>query len=247
MGQETRNFPRDASMLCVDWQKKQSQRMAYRHRDRDNHRRSLVVWKSALKPQCFSVSVALWSGLSTLGGFGRRSRSSCHDVFLLHWCGSDIGRNLVAAKAIGLDDSSVIELLFVAEYAVLLLEILLFLQEMFCVCRWACEFLCGEYAFRTLRQEAVTLVAMCPSQPRTCTATPPLPLSPACRCSTASTPWWTKQQAALSHLHVGTIQHKNTGPNGFRHHRNQRAHKILTSKNLGTRQPVHQASRQADP
>ena len=37
-------------MLCVDKQKRLSQRMAYRLRDRDSHRRSVDVW----------VSVALW-------------------------------------------------------------------------------------------------------------------------------------------------------------------------------------------
>ena len=43
--QETRNFSRDASMLSVDKQKRLSQRMPHRHRDRDEHRRSLVVWE----------------------------------------------------------------------------------------------------------------------------------------------------------------------------------------------------------
>ena len=62
MLQETRTFPKNASMLGVDKQQKLDRRMASRHRDRENHRRSLVVWESVLKPHWMcSVLVALWS------------------------------------------------------------------------------------------------------------------------------------------------------------------------------------------
>ena len=51
--------PQDACVFCVD--QKLSQRMANRHRDRDNQRRPLVVWESAENTLNFSVSVAMWS------------------------------------------------------------------------------------------------------------------------------------------------------------------------------------------
>ena len=58
----------------------------------------------------------------------------------------------------------------------------------------------------------ITVAARCARaawSTRTCALTPPSPLSPACCCSTASTPWWPKRQAtALSQLHLGPFQHK---------------------------------------
>ena len=78
-------------------------------------------------------------------------------------CDSDNGRNLVAATAIGLVDSPLVELFGVAEYIVLLLEILLILQGLFCVCRWACQLPCGAYSSRALQLEEAILVAMCPN------------------------------------------------------------------------------------
>ena len=47
------------------------------------------------------------------------------------------------------------------------LGILLFLKDLFCVCRWACEFPCGEFSLRALQQEEAILVAMCMSQTTT--------------------------------------------------------------------------------
>ena len=56
-------------MHRVDKQKKLSQRMAYRHRDRDNLRRSLVVWESVWKPHLM-FRFRLHCGLSAHGGMG---------------------------------------------------------------------------------------------------------------------------------------------------------------------------------
>ena len=60
-------------------------------------------------------------------------------------CCSDSGRNLVAATAIGLVDSPAVELFVVGKCAVLLPEISCLFQDLCCVCRWACEFPCGEH------------------------------------------------------------------------------------------------------
>ena len=80
--------------------------MAYRHRDRDNHRRSLVVWESVLKPP-WIFRFQLRFGLSTLGGMGETPAVICSSccMSLRDWT------NLVAATALGLVDSLVVELL----------------------------------------------------------------------------------------------------------------------------------------
>ena len=75
--------------------------MAYRHRDRENHRRSLVDWESVLKPLwILSVPIALWS-------LGAWWDDETPVVILSYYvlvagCGSDSGRNLVATTSIGL-------------------------------------------------------------------------------------------------------------------------------------------------
>ena len=127
--QETRNVPHDASILCVDKRQRLSQRMACRHRDRDNHHRGLVVGKCFETTLFFGFDCIVVS--PRLAGWKRRSRSSSHKNFSLP------------------STVPVVEHFVVAAYVVLLLEILLFLQDVFCVCRQACEFPHGECSFRT--------------------------------------------------------------------------------------------------
>ena len=71
--------PQDACVFCVD--QKLSQRMANRHRDRDNQRRPLVVWESAENTRFFGVSCNVVS--PRLVGWTRRSRSASHLCFFL--------------------------------------------------------------------------------------------------------------------------------------------------------------------
>ena len=97
-----------------------SQRTACRRRDRDNRRRSLVVWESVLQPHWHYFGFGHIVASPRLMGWWRRSRSSSHNVSVAG-CGSDSGRNIVAATAIGPVSSPVVEFFAVAESLLLLL------------------------------------------------------------------------------------------------------------------------------
>ena len=144
--QETRTSPQDASMLCVDKQKRLNQRMAYRHRDRNNHRRSLVVWESAVKPH-WILRCRL---KCALGGMRRRSRSSSHNMFLLLDVAQTMGETLSGNsnwQCCWFDRCSCRPNDFSCW------------EGLMCVCRWACEFPCGEYSFRRPHFEEAISVA----------------------------------------------------------------------------------------
>ena len=101
--QETRPSPPEMtiSQACVLAQtnKTLSQWMGYRHRDRDIHRRTFVVWESALPPY-WSFRFRLHCGLSALVGWTIRLRASSQKSFFLDGL-SFLGSGCCSCRNIG--------------------------------------------------------------------------------------------------------------------------------------------------
>ena len=120
---------------------KLSQRTAYRHRDRDHHRRSLVVRESVLKPH-WTFRIRSHCGLSALGGQREPLTVILSQSVFVGGCGSKNWRDLVAATS-DLVDSLAVELIVVEQYVVLLLERLLCLQDFLKFVAGLASFLAG--------------------------------------------------------------------------------------------------------
>ena len=79
--------------------------MAYRHRDRDNRRRSQVVWESVLKPQW----VALWFPCLVVAEVVEeegRSRSLSHNMCLVLDVAQTLGGTLSGQQQLALSTFS---------------------------------------------------------------------------------------------------------------------------------------------